>query len=82
MLAAHSPHTVHLTLAFAIRLWAELGEKATPDMEAFGRLPNPYKPGLRHSEFVNFVQREPLLSEQDENEWRSRLGGLATTTSS
>jgi len=51
-------------------------------MEAFGRLPNPYKPGLRHSEFVNFVQREPLLSEQDENEWRSRLGGLATTTSS
>jgi hypothetical protein len=81
MLAAHSPSTVHLTLAFAIRLWVELGGQETPEMQEFAELPDPYKPGYRASEFVRFLQERPVLSEQDEAVWRARLWGIATTTS-
>jgi hypothetical protein len=81
LLAAHSANSVHLTLAFAVRLWVELGGEKTPDMEAFVKLPDPYKPGYRASEFVRFLQDTPVLSEQDEAAWRERLWGIATTTS-
>ena len=49
MLTAHSADSVHLTLAFSVRLWVELGGTKTPDMEAFAKLPDPYKPGYRAS---------------------------------
>jgi hypothetical protein len=81
MLAAHSPNSVHLTLAFAVRLWIELGGEETPNMREFAKLPDPYKPGYRASEFVKFLQEGPVLSEQDEAAWRGRLWGIATTTS-
>ncbi len=79
MLAAHSPNSAHLTLAFAIRLWVELGEEETPDMQDFAKLPDPYKPDHRASEFVKFV-KGPLLSEQDEATWRATLRGITTTS--
>ncbi len=81
MLAAHSANSVHLTLAFAVRLWVELGGEKTLDMQEFAKLPDPYKPGYRASEFLKFLQDGSVLSEQDEAAWRSRLWGIATTTS-
>lgn len=81
MLAEHSAKTVHLSLAFAIRLWRELGNEPTPEMQEFKKLPDPYKPGYRHSEFLQFALEDPLLTEQDEAAWRDRLWGMATTTS-
>lgn len=81
MLAQHSPTTVHLTLAFANRLWRELGNERTPAMQDFDKLPDPYKPGYRHSELTKFAQG-PVLSEQDEAEWRQRLLGITITDSS
>jgi hypothetical protein len=59
MLAEHSPKSVHLTLALAIRLWRELGNDPTPEMLEFAKLPDPYKPGYRHSEFVKFALGRP-----------------------
>jgi hypothetical protein len=82
MLAEHSVKSVHLTLAFAIRLWMELGNRATPEMQEFAKLPDPYKPGYRASELVKFAQSEPLLSEADEADWRARLGTALATDSS
>jgi hypothetical protein len=80
MLAEHSAKTVHLTLAFAVRLWIELGNQPTSEMQEFARLPDPYKPGYRASELVKLAQNGPL--KEDKAEWRMRLGGaLATDTS-
>ena len=81
MLAAHSPDAVHLTLAFAIRLWIELGNQETDVMQKFMQLPDPYQAGKRASKFVKFAQERPVLSEQDPALWRERLWDIATTTS-
>ena len=79
MLAAHSPDTVHLTLALAIRLWVELGNQESEAMRKFMQLPDPYKPGYRASAFVQFANERPV-TEQDEDAWRQRLGGLTVTS--
>ena len=46
MLQHHSPDTVHLTLAFACRLWVELGNQETELMQKFAQLPDPYRQGV------------------------------------
>jgi len=79
LLAAHSPDTVHLTLALAIRLWVELGNHETEAMQKFMQLPDPYTPGYRASAFVQFSNERPV-TEQDEDAWRRRLGGLTATS--
>jgi hypothetical protein len=45
ILNAHSRRSVHLTLAFAIRLWEEHGREKTSHMLAFSELDDPFKPG-------------------------------------
>lgn len=81
VLESHSNKDVHLTIAFACRLWVELGNCETELMQKFAQLPNPYRPGYRHSEFTHFAQERPVLAEQDETVWRERLGSMRTTTS-
>ena len=49
VLIAHSKLSVHLTLAFAIRLWEEQGREKTRFMLAFSELDDPFKPGHRDS---------------------------------
>ena len=44
VLNAHSKLSVHLTLAFAIRLWDEHGREKTPEMNAFSEVVNPFEP--------------------------------------
>jgi hypothetical protein len=80
VLESHSNKDVHLTLAFACRLWVELGNPETELMQKFANLPDPYRQSYRHSEFLNFAQG-PTLAQQDEVEWRGRLGCMATITS-
>ena len=45
VLNAHSRGSVHLALAFAIRLWEEHGREKTPCMVGFSELDDPFKPG-------------------------------------
>jgi hypothetical protein len=77
VLESHCDKDVHLTLAFACRLWVELGNPETELMQKFAQLPDPYKHGLQHSAFLNIAQ-----GPQDEKEWRALLDGAVTTTSS
>jgi len=81
VLETHSNKDLHLTIAFACRLWVELSNRETERMQAFAQLPNPYRPAYRHSEFTQFAQQRPALAEQDETLWRQRLGTMCTTTS-
>ena len=81
VLEAHSNKDVHLTIAFACRLWVELGNHETELMQKFAQLRDPYRSGYRHSAFTQFAQERPVLAEQDETVWRERVWGMATTTS-
>jgi hypothetical protein len=63
ILKEHSHETAHLTITLAIRLWEEHGQELTPAMQNFGKRPDPYKPGHRHSVAVETVrQGGPLQS--------------------
>jgi hypothetical protein len=42
VLNAHSKKSVHLTLAFAIRLWEEHDREKTPEMIAFSEVDDPF----------------------------------------
>jgi len=63
VLSAHSKKSVHLTLAFAIRLWQEHGREKTPEMIAFLEVDDPFRPGYRASESLKFVRHGAILDE-------------------
>jgi hypothetical protein len=60
VLNAHSRRSVHLTLAFAIRLWEEHGHEKTSHMLAFSELDDPFKPGHQASESLKLVRHGPI----------------------
>ncbi len=64
VLIAHSKGSVHLTLAFAIRLWEEHGREKTSYMLAFSELNDPFKPGYQASETLKLLRHGPI-TEQD-----------------
>ena len=64
VLIAHSKGSVHLTLAFAIRLWEEHGREKTSYMLAFSELNDPFRPGHQASEQLRLVRHGPI-TEQD-----------------
>jgi hypothetical protein len=63
ILREHSHETAHLTITLAIRLWEEHGQELTPAMQNFGKRPDPYKPGHRHSAAVETVRQGGPLAE-------------------
>ena len=63
ILKEHSHETAHLTITLAIRLWEEHGQELTPAMQNFGKRPDPYKPGHRHSAAVETVRQGGPLAE-------------------
>jgi hypothetical protein len=66
MLDAHSPETVHLTVALTIRLWKELGREVTPAMSEFNdQLGDPYEPAHRASEGFRYLRDSPPLADRD-----------------
>jgi hypothetical protein len=83
ILNARSKLSVHLTLAFAIRLWEEHGREKTPEMNAFSEAVDPFKPGHRASESLRFVRHSPTLdSDVVETELQriaGRIAGLLST---
>jgi hypothetical protein len=67
VLTAHSPETVHLTLALAIWLWEKLDNKLTSEMRAFLKLPDPFRAGYRASQTLKLLERlraDPRLQPQ------------------
>ncbi len=60
ILPQHSPQTAYLTIAIAIRLWEERGQKPTDTMCEFGKRPNPYELGYRHSAIFEAARHEPI----------------------
>jgi hypothetical protein len=79
VLNAHSKMSVHLTLAFAIRLWEEHGHEKTPEMIAFSEVVDPFKPDHRASESLRFVQHSPILdSDVAETEIKKIAGRIAS----
>jgi hypothetical protein len=64
ILNEHSPKTVHLTIALAIRLWGEHGQEATAAMREFRALPDPYKPGYRASAAFQFAEGEGPITDK------------------
>ena len=79
ILNACSKLSVHLTLAFAIRLWEEHGREKTPEMNAFSEAVDSFKPGHRTSESLGFVQHSPTLdSEVMETELQRIAGRIAS----
>jgi hypothetical protein len=82
VLNAHSKMSVHLTLAFAIRLWEEHRHEKTPEMIAFSEVVDPFKPGHWASESLRFVQHSPI-SESDaaETEIKKIAGRIASLLS-
>jgi hypothetical protein len=82
VLNAHSKMSVHLTLAFAIRLWEEHGREKTPEMSAFSEAVDPFKPGDRASESLRFAQHSPILdSDAAETEIQKIAGRIASLLS-
>lgn len=63
ILKEHSHETAHLTITLAIRLWEEHGQELTPAMQNFGKRPDPYKPGHRHSAAAETVRQGGPLAE-------------------
>ena len=65
ILTEHSDKTVHLTIALAIALWEANGQALTDPMKEFQKLPNPYRPGYRHSTVFNVVRDQGIPSAKD-----------------
>lgn len=63
VLIAHSKTSVHLTLAFAIRLWEEHGLEKTAYMLAFSELNDPFKPGHQPGETLKLVRHGPITDQ-------------------
>ena len=77
MLDAHSPESVHLTVALTIWLWKQLGGKETPEMLAFSQLPDPYKPEHKASETLQYLQGR----EEEEATRQERLQRIVNSPS-
>jgi hypothetical protein len=75
VLIAHSKGSVHLTLAFAIRLWEEHGREKTSYMLAFSELNDPFKPGHQASEALKLVRHGPIT---DQNAVRTEIQRIIT----
>jgi hypothetical protein len=75
VLIAHSKGSVHLTLAFAIRLWEEHGREKTSYMLAFSELNDPFKPGQQASEALKLVRDGPIT---DQNAVRTEIQRILT----
>ena len=75
VLIAHSRGSVHLTLAFAIRLWEEHGREKTSYMLALSELNDPFKPGHQASEALQSVRRGPIA---DQNAVRTEIQRILT----
>jgi hypothetical protein len=77
----HSPKAVHLTVALAIMLWKQGGEAETELMREFSTLPNPHKPGHRHSEVFKLAQGVGPMTEarvQAAVTWSTTSGSVPT----
>lgn len=75
VLNAHSRGSVHLTLAFAIRLWEEHGREKTPCMAGFSELDDPFKPGHQASERLRLVRHGPIT---DQNAVQTEIQRILT----
>ena len=80
VLIAHSKKSVHLTLAFAIRLWEEHGREKTSYMLAFSELNDPFRPGQQAGETLNLVPTRPNhRPESDADRRFQRILALGST---
>ena len=60
ILKKHDEKSTYITLALAIRLWTERGQKETDEMRRFSALPDPFKPEHRASEMLKYVRTGPI----------------------
>jgi hypothetical protein len=78
ILKKHDEKHTYITLALAIRLWTERGQKETVEMRSFSVLPNPFKPEHRASETLKYVRQGPI---SDLGTALPHLDALLTATS-
>src|SRR5262245_19997574 len=79
VLNAHSRGSVHLTLAFAIRLWEEHGHKKTAYMLVFSELDDPFKPAYQASETLKLVRHGPITDQNAVQTEIQRILALGST---
>ena len=79
VLIAHSKKSVHLTLAFAIRLWEEHGREKTSYMVAFSELSDPFRPGQQAGETLNLVRHGPITDQNAMKTEIQRIVALGST---